>query len=127
MARRGRPTKDPKPGQKASLGLKVTADLKKRLEMAAKQSGRTQSQEAEVRLERTFTDDDLAARIEQKFARLESTVSKALLMVPMNDEEKLQFALSEARRISDRLESKRQRDRPIDLASPANARKARTK
>lgn len=54
MARRGRPTKAPPPGEKASLGLKVTASLKTQLEKAAADSGRTQSQEAEARLERSF-------------------------------------------------------------------------
>jgi len=59
MARRGRPTKAPDPGGKASLGLKVTPALKTRLELEAQQSGRTQSQEAEFRLERSFDRQDL--------------------------------------------------------------------
>ncbi len=59
MAKRGRPTKAPPPGAKASLGLKVTASLKARLEQAAEASGRTQSQEAEYRLERSFERQDL--------------------------------------------------------------------
>lgn len=54
MAKRGRPTKAAKPGTRASLGLKVTADLKAKLEREAERSGRTQSQEAEARLERSF-------------------------------------------------------------------------
>lgn len=54
MAKRGRPSKAPPPGEKASLGLKVTASLKARLEESANESGRTQSQEAEYRLERSF-------------------------------------------------------------------------
>jgi hypothetical protein len=59
MARRGRPTKQPKSGEKASLGLKVTAEIKRRLEASARLSGRTQSQEAEWRLERSFDRQDL--------------------------------------------------------------------
>lgn len=59
MAKRGRPTKAAPPGAKASLGLKVTASLKTRLEAAAEASGRTQSQEAEYRLERSFERQDL--------------------------------------------------------------------
>ncbi|MGE0117654.1 MAG: TraY domain-containing protein [Dongiaceae bacterium] len=55
--RAGRPTKAAPPGTRASLGLKVTADTKRRLEEAAKASGRTQSQEAEARLERSFDFD----------------------------------------------------------------------
>jgi predicted transcriptional regulator len=37
-----------------SLGLKVTPEIKQKLDEAARASGRTQSQEAELRLERTF-------------------------------------------------------------------------
>lgn len=59
MAKRGRPSKPPPPGEKASLGLKVTAEIKNRLEAAARISGRTQSQEAEWRLERSFDRQDL--------------------------------------------------------------------
>lgn len=63
MARRGRPTKKATPGSKASLGLKVTASLKARIEEAAEISGRTQSQEAEYRLERSFDRQDLTMEV----------------------------------------------------------------
>ncbi len=60
MAKRGRPPKTPEPGgRKVSLGLKVTPGIKARIDSAAKLSGRTQSQEAEVRLERSFERQDL--------------------------------------------------------------------
>jgi hypothetical protein len=53
---KGRPPKrQPKPGERVPLGLRVTPELKSTLDSAAKASGRSQSQEAEVRLERTFT------------------------------------------------------------------------
>jgi hypothetical protein len=58
----GRPTKTPEPGKKVSLGLKVTADIKNKLDMAARVSGRTQSQEAELRLERSFESGPLMLR-----------------------------------------------------------------
>jgi hypothetical protein len=45
------------------LGLKVTASLKARLEEAAAASGRTQSQEAEYRLERSFDRFDLLREV----------------------------------------------------------------
>lgn len=48
--RRGRPTV----GERVPLGLRVTPEFKKRLEDAATASGRSQSQEAELRLENTF-------------------------------------------------------------------------
>jgi hypothetical protein len=52
--KRGRPTKPPVPGKRAALGLKVTAQVKRRLDEAAKSNGRTQSQEAELRIEQSF-------------------------------------------------------------------------
>jgi hypothetical protein len=57
--RKGRPPKPPVPGERISLGLKVTAAIKSRLDQAARESGRTQSQEAEIRLERSFEREDL--------------------------------------------------------------------
>lgn len=55
----GRPVKPAKRGTKVSLGLKVTADVKGMIDSAAKKSGRTQSQEAELRLERSFQSEDV--------------------------------------------------------------------
>ena len=55
--RMGRPTKAAAPGERASLGLKVTASIKTRLEAAAQASGRTQIQEAEARIEQSFEDE----------------------------------------------------------------------
>ena len=52
--RRGRPTKVPIDGERVSLGLRVTADLKRRLDETAAASGRSQSQEAERLLEQSF-------------------------------------------------------------------------
>ncbi len=61
--RTGRPTKAPEPGARASLGLKVTSTIKQRLDEAARANGRTQSQEAEARLERSFVDEDLLPQL----------------------------------------------------------------
>lgn len=61
--RTGRPAKTAQAGQRVSLGLKVTAEIKNRLDEAAGKNGRTQSQEAELRLERSFDRDDLLAEI----------------------------------------------------------------
>lgn len=57
--RTGRPPKPPRPGQKSSLGLKVTAEIKRRIDTEAMRQGRTQSQEAEWRLARSFDRQDL--------------------------------------------------------------------
>ncbi len=54
----GRPTRPARPGARVSLGLRVTAEIKQRLDDAAERSGRSQSQEAEMRLERSFEGED---------------------------------------------------------------------
>jgi hypothetical protein len=54
----GRPFKSPPPkGQRVSLGLKVTAEVKRHIDAAARASGRTQSQEAELLIERALQYD----------------------------------------------------------------------
>jgi hypothetical protein len=65
--KRGRPTKAPTPGERVSLGLRVTADMKGRLDRAAAENGRSQSQEAEYRLERSFSDERLFTSPELRF------------------------------------------------------------
>jgi hypothetical protein len=55
--RMGRPTKTPKEGVRVSLGLRVTADVKRKLEAAAISKGRSISQEAEMRLEQSLASD----------------------------------------------------------------------
>jgi hypothetical protein len=57
-AKAGRPGRKPKAGERVPLGLRVTPQIKKQLDAAARNSGRSQSQEAETRLERTFRDED---------------------------------------------------------------------
>jgi hypothetical protein len=61
----GRPTKPPTPGERVALGLRVTADVKNKLEKAAVDNGRSLSQEAEFRLERSFEREALSAEIRQ--------------------------------------------------------------
>jgi len=53
----GRPTKPGTAGQRNSLGLRVTAETKRKLEAAAVKSGRSQSQEAEFRIEQSFLEE----------------------------------------------------------------------
>lgn len=57
--RRGRPSV----GERVPLGLRVTPDIKQRLDDAAEESGRSQSQEAEFRLERSFDRTSLAPEV----------------------------------------------------------------
>jgi uncharacterized protein (DUF1778 family) len=56
---RGRPTV----GERVSLGLRVTPEMKRQLDTAAEQSGRSQSQEAELRLEHTFDRQGLLSEV----------------------------------------------------------------
>jgi predicted transcriptional regulator len=55
----GRPRKAPAEGERVQLSFRVTPDLKRRLDEVADQLGRSQSQEAELRLERSFERQDL--------------------------------------------------------------------
>jgi hypothetical protein len=57
--RTGRPPKPADAGKRISLHLKVTPQIKDRLDGAAEETGRTQSQEAEFRLEQSFNREDL--------------------------------------------------------------------
>lgn len=60
---RGRPSLPPKPGARNSLGLKVTAGTKQALLKAAKSSGRSMSQEAEMRILWSFERGRLLAEV----------------------------------------------------------------
>ena len=53
----GRPTKPPVEGARVSLGFRVTAEVKRKLEAAAIKKGRSISQEAEIRLEQSLATD----------------------------------------------------------------------
>jgi DNA end-binding protein Ku len=61
----GRPRQDAEPGERAQLSFRVTAELKRRLDAAADESGRSQSQEAEFRLERSFDRQDLLSEVQR--------------------------------------------------------------
>ena len=52
-----RPVKPPKEGERVSLGLRVTPDMRRKLEKAALKSGRSLSQEVERRLDRSLDFD----------------------------------------------------------------------
>jgi hypothetical protein len=52
--RPGRPAREPHPGERVGLSLRVTPETKLSLEVAATTSGRSLSQEAEFRLEQSF-------------------------------------------------------------------------
>ena len=56
-ARQGRPSIPGRPGKRNTLGLRVSAETKEQLRQAADASGRSMSQEAEMRLLRSFEVD----------------------------------------------------------------------
>lgn len=63
-ATRGRKALIAEPGKRVSLGLKVTSETKNKLDAAARANGRTQSQEAEYRLQKSFDRNEVLAAIE---------------------------------------------------------------
>ncbi len=50
-------------GDRVPLGLRVSLTLKNRLDQAARDSGRSQSQEAELRLEMSFDREEMIASL----------------------------------------------------------------
>ena len=68
----GRPRqRDPQPGERVHLGLRVTLEMKRRIEAEAARTGRSQSQEVEARLDRSFRDDEVLAELARLRALLE--------------------------------------------------------
>lgn len=66
----GRPGREPAPGERVGLSLRVTPQTKRALDAAAESQGRSLSQEAEVRLERSFQAEDLLPQLlEAAFGR----------------------------------------------------------
>jgi hypothetical protein len=63
--RSGRPTTAGIAGRKSTLSIRASADLKARLDVAAKNSGKSLSQEAEGRLESSFERGDLLDEVLQ--------------------------------------------------------------
>jgi hypothetical protein len=69
MARRGRPLKEPEPGERVPLSLRITPSAKKKLEAAAGLNGRSLSQEAEYRIERSFDREDISKSVGTELRR----------------------------------------------------------
>lgn len=61
----GRRSREPKPGERVQLGLRVTPEMKRLLDSASRASGRSQSQEAEIRLLRSFEQDPILSKLDQ--------------------------------------------------------------
>ncbi len=76
------PKRKPKPGERFQLGVRVTPEMKGRLEAAAEESGRSLSQEAELRLVWSFQSEDvLTDALALRFARAPAGIIRALAEV----------------------------------------------
>lgn len=73
----GRPPKAPEEGERLAMAFRVTAATKRKLAAAADREGRSQSQEAEFRLEASFKDEQL---LEGVLDRLYGRCVSGLLM-----------------------------------------------
>jgi len=77
--RRGRPFKAPKAGKRAPLSLIVRAEVKALVDERAKASGRTQSQEAEIMIERCLTYDQTLEAMQTTLADMQKDSVEATL------------------------------------------------
>lgn len=75
----GRPVVEAPPGERAGLSLRVTPEIKKKLEEAAEANGRSLSQECELRLELTFARDAMAAASAEKVESAAALLDKAIV------------------------------------------------
>jgi hypothetical protein len=81
----GRPTKPPLSGERIPIGLRVTPEMKTQLDTAAKQNGRSLSQEVEIRLERSFDRQKLLPEVLTLTYREELSGLLMLLGVAMDE------------------------------------------
>jgi hypothetical protein len=76
----GRPFAPVKDGERVTLGVRVSADMKRKLEEEANKTGRSLSQEAELRVQQSFDSGDrekkLIERDEKLVERVESLLQK---------------------------------------------------
>ena len=79
--RRGRPQRTPEPGERVGIGFKVTPALKAAIEAACAKSGRSQSQEIELRLERSFGFEGLRLVRGEEAARVVPYGRKLLVLL----------------------------------------------
>ncbi len=74
--RMGRPIKPPRAGEHVGLSFRITPTLKRHLVKAAEANGRTQSQEAELRLERSFQEESLERVIKDNLDKVVANINK---------------------------------------------------
>ena len=77
--RRGRAARPLEEGERVGIGFRVTPALKTKIEAAATKSGRSQSQEIEIRLERSFGHEGLRLACGEREVRVIIYAGKLLL------------------------------------------------
>lgn len=77
--RRGRAARPLEEGERVGIGFRVTPALKTKIEAAATKSGRSQSQEIEIRLERSFGHEGLRLACGEREVRVIIYAGKVLL------------------------------------------------
>jgi hypothetical protein len=123
----GRPTKPPVEGERVPLGLRVTAEAKRKLEEAAIKSGRSISQEAELRIERSFDED----RIEDQFKGLRTDTFQIMaqwmehLLGPDSAPTQSRERSQEAKMREDFLHAKKRREKKREELSDEELRQFR--
>ncbi len=78
MARAGRPSREPNQGERVGVSYRVTPQVKRALDAAADASGRSLSQEAEMRLEASFFLYDRLDRLERMVLLLGGGIAQLL-------------------------------------------------
>src|SRR5215203_3891641 len=81
----GRPPNSPEEGKRVSLGLKVTADVKRLIDAEARRNGTTQSQEAERLIERALQTDRLLRAVVQASEEEEKRSGKVKVRASSGD------------------------------------------
>jgi hypothetical protein len=103
----GRPFAPVTDGERVTLGVRVSADTKRKLEEEANKTGRSLSQEAELRVLKTFDNEErdkkLDEKTEQLAARIEETIKK-------QNEEIWREIAEQKKRLLDLIETSKRED-----------------
>src|SRR4029453_18319761 len=73
----GRPMRVAEDGERVMIGCRVSAEIKNRLDEAARKSGRSQAQELELRLQQSFQAQDIVNYMRER----DSVMMRAMLEI----------------------------------------------
>ena len=68
LRKAGRPSRELRPGERVPMSFRVRPELKLMMDEAASKSGRSVTQEIEMRLEQSFRDDRIESRLDEILA-----------------------------------------------------------